>query len=548
MTTSSALEERLSALLASPNFSVPAYLNLALRSSANHEEQMASLALQLQIKTQSCHDEIGRIGAELQAIVPRCAADVGRLKGGLEGMELDVAGLLAGMDDDDDDDDNNNNNHHPLHTLHSLLNLRTHLTAARSILAAAASWDETVHSIPALLSAAPPKLTEAVYALSQLEAGARALRGMPGGGREERNASLAKLRSQLETLLKPQLLHALRKMDTRLGPLQLCVGMYGSLGKMEVLREEYVRCRPGEIIALWFSFGGGGGSAKMKSDERQLHDEDGTGEEDETKDFDFSEDADDSAPQSTQSTTTNVTTTTTTTTTTATNAKQFIEFLPMFYEAVLELLSKERNQSRLVFGAKLSPSIVAQVLMECFKPIVNSFEKRLGSLCPAPGKGYSSAVGGGAGSRGGSGVGGMEAIAAAYESTIQFLSLAYDQMEAWDGSKDSADAKGVDSSSSDPTSDKSNQALQTIRQAFILIASPFLPYQRALAEAERDPMGEAASMVAKDVRSVVSFEDAAERLGGLAPFMFPLAEGESFLLIDARELKGVLSWPLTRVG
>jgi hypothetical protein len=112
----------------------------------------------------------------------------------------------------------------------------------------------------------------------------------------------------------------------------------------------------------------------------------------------------------------------------------------------------------------------------------------------------------------------MEAIAAAYESTVRFLSLAYDQMEAWDVNplKDKGSSAGGDK----------NEALRLIRSSFLLIASPFVPYQRSLADAERDPMGELATMVAKDVRGVVNFEDAAERFGYLAPFIFPLAEGE----------------------
>ncbi|MGK3755279.1 MAG: hypothetical protein ACI8RD_007588, partial [Bacillariaceae sp.] len=38
--------------------------------------------------------DIGRIGAELQAILPRCAADVGRVGVGLEGMRIDAQILL----------------------------------------------------------------------------------------------------------------------------------------------------------------------------------------------------------------------------------------------------------------------------------------------------------------------------------------------------------------------------------------------------------------------------------------------------------------------
>lgn len=103
------LEERLSALLSSPSqFSVASYLNLALASPADDnknniasslendllQRRMTELALQLQLQTQVCHEEIGRIGAELQAILPRCAADIGRVGVGLEGMRIDAVSLL----------------------------------------------------------------------------------------------------------------------------------------------------------------------------------------------------------------------------------------------------------------------------------------------------------------------------------------------------------------------------------------------------------------------------------------------------------------------
>ncbi|KAK1737992.1 conserved oligomeric Golgi complex subunit 7 [Skeletonema marinoi] len=566
-TFDSAHEERLSSLLASSNFSIADYLNLALSSSSDNtnstnsnqdddllEQKMASLALQLQMSTQSCHDEIGRIGAELSAIVPRCAADVTRVKSGLEGMELDVRGLLEGMDDQyhqqqqgsggkeggnihgpdvsgggsapkDDDTiitsiDNNTTNPNPLSTLHSLLNLKNHLTTTRSILAAASSWDETINSIPKLLSSSnnnnsgQPNLIEAVAALSKLEQGARALQGMPEG-QTERTAAISKLRTQLEVLLKPQLLHALKKMETRLGPLQQCVGMYGTLGKMDVMREEYVRMRPGEVISLWFSFGGHNAAIgknsvvedeeeKVMDDEDDLDNDDKTDEEEEAEDFDFSEETTDAT---TSSSTTNKSSST------QINAKQFIEFLPTFYESVLELLSKERAQSKQVFGPELAPSIVGRVLLECFKPIISSFKSRLGNVCSVPGSGIS-----GNSSSGNDGFGGTEGIAAAYESTIQFLSLAYDQMEPWEG-------QGCNNQENDHDSASNNDdVMETIRTAFRMIASPFVPYQRALAEAERDPLGKAASMVAKDVRSVVGLQDAADRLGDLAPFMFPLAD------------------------
>ena len=584
------LEDRLSALLASPSFSVARYLNLALRGSeadddgdAQHnqrlERRMASLALQLQMHTQSCHDEIGRIGAELTAVVPRCATDVERIHVGLNGIESDVLALLAGMEDDDvimneegrakeeegmmlmetngadvgggvgissiasvdknhsgnsinanlnnNLNNNNNNNNkattttddatiHPLATLHTLLNLRTHLTSARSILSAAASWDETINSIPMLLSTSPPNLIEAVAALSQLEDGARALAGMPEG-KDDRDAAMVKLRSRLEALLKPRLLHALKKMDTRLGPLVQCVTMYDSLGKMDVIREEYVKIRPVEVHSLWFSFVGGaaacggGGKKEDNNDDKKGRKtalaSTGDGEEEVVEDFDFGDDVDDDGGiVSTATVSTTIMTTTTT-------AHQFVDFLPKFYDATLELLTKERAQCKQIFGTELAPGIVVRVLMECFRPIVTSFAKRLGMLCPLPEQQRKGVI-----VEGGANSGGMEAIASVYESTVRFMSLAYDTMEAWNvgSSTMTNDTKKI--------GEEKEKVRRAIRSAYLLIASPFLPYQRALVESEQRPMSEAASMIAREVRGVTNFEDAAERLGDLAPYMFPLAE------------------------
>ena len=518
-------DERLSALLASPDFSIAAYLNTALDLSTSGDEsqtttdeqhrkleqQMANLALQLQIRTQSCHDEIGRIGAELQAVLPRCCSDVGRVTAGLDGMEMDLTGLI--MEDSKSDEKNEDD---PLTTLHTLLNLKAHLSSARTILSVASSWDETIRSIPALLAAsndssqehgdvtspsASRHLIDAVEALSTLEAGERVLRVMPSG-KEEREEVLTTLRSRTEAMLKPQLLHALKNTETRTALLRQCVQMYGSLGKLDVLKEEYVKARPGEVIGLWFSFGGSSSSAASATGGGNVGESEQNGVDDILED-----NAESAVPASSAAST-------------VLPKQQFTDFLPDFYEAVLELLAKERNQARLVFGAELAPSVVAKVLMECFKPIVSSFRTRLENLCPLPNSlGVSS-----------SSAGGIEAIAMTYESTVQFLSLVYDQIEAWDAS--SCDAQAMIQSNKEDGSN-SQELLEMIRNAFLLIASPFTPYQKSLAEVERHPLGAAASIVARDVRSVNSLQDSPERLGDLAPFVFPLAQGECVCRLTA---------------
>lgn len=304
------LDERLSSLLSSSSqFSVSSYLNLAFGECSVQEQdslqtRMAELALQLQIQTQSCHEDIGRIGAELQAILPRCAADVGRVGVGLEGMRMDAQALLettavAGRQEISSS----------LETLSSLHALQSNLSRTKEVLTAAATWDEHMSSIPPLL--AQQNLAEAVNALSQLESGERALRGMPHP--EERQDAIAKIRRQVQVLLQPQLKHALQNMNTRLAPLQQCVALYTKLDKMESLREEYVKNRPGSVHKAWFSY-----SPPMSV-------------------ATAGEMVDDKSSES------------------------FSSWLPTWYEAVLSLLTEERRQSSAVFGPATAPDNVVKV-------------------------------------------------------------------------------------------------------------------------------------------------------------------------------------------
>jgi hypothetical protein len=156
-----ALEECLSAILTSPNFSVADYLNTAIEqdfsssSSVGLSDQqkqnelqrsMAELALQLQLQTQACHEEIGRIGAELQAVMPRCAADVSRVGVGLQGLQMDCTSLLQSTALQ------NNDVSSSLETLSTLHALQANLTRTKEILTAAATWDATLQSVAGYMS------------------------------------------------------------------------------------------------------------------------------------------------------------------------------------------------------------------------------------------------------------------------------------------------------------------------------------------------------------------------------------------------------------
>lgn len=294
---------QLSALLASDQFTVAEYLNIALGSDdgkPDSQQLLTELAVQLHMQTQAYHEDVGKIGAELKGILPRCSADVGRVGAGLEGLRLDAAALLESCSGDPSRDVLSSS----LETLSTLHALQANLQTSKEILTAAATWDSTLASVPPLL--AQQNLGEAVNALARLENGERALRGMPNP--EEREEAISKVRDQVSSLLQPQLKHALANMNTRLAPLQQCVALYTKLNKIDSLKEEYVKNRPSTIHKAWFDY-------KVPINEGDS----------------------------------------------AAVAQDFLSWLPGWFDGILSLITEERRLSQTIFGPAMVPEIVVMV-------------------------------------------------------------------------------------------------------------------------------------------------------------------------------------------
>lgn len=469
-TAEDSLEQQLSSLLNSSQFSVASYLNMALSTKDGSsggddlQQRMAELALQLQLQTQSCHEDIGRIGAELQAILPRCHADVGRVGVGLEGMQMDAAALLESKSAKSESEQEVSTSLETLSTLHAL---QSNLSRTKDILTAAATWDSTLSSVAPLLS--QQNLTEAVHALAQLENGERALRGMPHP--EERRESIAKIRQQVSVLLQPQLKHALQNMNTRLAPLQQCVSLYMKLGKVDALQEEYVKNRPVAVHKAWFAFS-------------PSYHENNEGEESKG------------------------------------SSSNFLTWLPGWYENVLNLITEERRQSLAVFGSDKVPEMVIRVLKECFRPILPSFQSRLESL-------YSS-------NPNGPNKGSLENICAVYEATLHFLSLAYENVAGgYMDLMEQQQQRGTPAASSDQHGiELYNDMMEIFKQVASPFALhqerlPLLEAKHSgvTAKLVTDDIAQAVSAVSEGNADLASLQDATDRLKGLSNFVFPMAEG-----------------------
>ena len=154
-----------------------------------------------------------------------------------------------------------------------------------------------------------------------------------------------------------------------------------------------------------------------------------------------------------------------------------------------------------------------QVFRECFRPLLASFQSRLESIHPL-GSSVRSTV-----------KGSLESICAIYESTLRFLSLAYEAIaSAWLDMVESGllDAGGA------------MDLYNDITAIFLQVTSPFTSYQQRLSQLEADYLGGQTLGIAKDIRQAVtavsaldlqSLQNAIEQLQELSAFCFPLAEG-----------------------
>jgi len=497
------------------DFSVASFLNTSLdittqtdvASDETYEERlqrrMAELALHLQVQTQKCHDDIGRVATELRGLLPRCAGDMTRIGVGLQGLRDDASGLLGAHVQA-------NLPHHPLamqystpvnvldessnpleilETLSTLHALQENLEKTKGILEAAASWDSILSSIPPLIASS--NLSEAVSAWMKLQEGSRELQPLPG--REKREETIHGIRDEILALLKPQLHHALQRLETRLGPLQKCVSLYHSLGTLENLKEEYVKSRPTSIHRLWFDF--------VSNSSKEIHDT-----------------ATPLIAYPPSSTTLNI-------------------WLPTWYDAVSALLNEERTRTLTVFGPNLVPEVLIRILQECFRPILTSMRTRLSTCYPSDADEQGSDVI--------EIMGSFDTISTAYEITVRFLSDIYELLTPVHAEKNQSPQQHILNRtqsdeftpsivSSVPSITLSRYKLYTLVQnTFAYVASPFVPYQINFAALELQHSSIVSKRIMKDLQlfldtrtvSTMTLRKAADMISEMTPSVLPLAQG-----------------------
>jgi len=149
-------------------------------------------------------------------------------------------------------------------------------------------------------------------------------------------------------------------------------------------------------------------------------------------------------------------------------------------------------------------------MKECFRPILPSFSSRLESSFSSNPALNSK--------------GSFESICVCYESTLRFLSLAYELVAG--AFLDVAEA-GL------KRGDSGVGLYQQMVEVMVTVASPFQNYQQRFDQLEERHLRSATSSITKDMQQAVvavtpameTLQDVIERLKTLAPYIFPLTEG-----------------------
>ena len=149
-------------------------------------------------------------------------------------------------------------------------------------------------------------------------------------------------------------------------------------------------------------------------------------------------------------------------------------------------------------------------MQECFRPILPSFCSRLESTFSSNPALNSK--------------GSFESVCVVYESTLRFLSLAYELVAG--SFLDLAEA-GL------KRGDSGVALYQQMVEVMTKVASPFQNYQQRFDQLEQKHLQSSISMMAKEMQQAVvavtpaleTLQDATNRLKDLAPYVFPLTEG-----------------------
>jgi hypothetical protein len=263
------------------------------------DTHISTIIMKLQLRSQDVSDNVEQLMSQILSAVPRTSREVDRiqntstvLKGDLKTVTTHLEKIEGGT-------------HDSIETISVLHRSKTNMLAARNTLTQAANWSALRRN--ANMHFAAGELTAVAEQLDTMKNSLEVLQNIPEA--EERQNTFMSLKKRLEVLVKPKLLEALAAKDA---DLMEFVGIYGKLGKLTTLHQEYAKARQADVHRFWFSYAG----------------------------------------------------------------QDFVEWLPSFYDVVLQMLVHESGRCEQLFPDSAA-QVLPTLLCESLAPLASSFRGRL---------------------------------------------------------------------------------------------------------------------------------------------------------------------------
>ncbi|KAJ1463155.1 Golgi complex component 7-domain-containing protein [Pelagophyceae sp. CCMP2097] len=233
---------------------VTAWVNSVLAEAEGEtsvDSKISAVCMKLQIMSADLNDELEASMAELLAAAPRSGTEVVQITKSTDALQDELRALEARSN-------TNARSSNEAKVLLQLERVAGNLGNCEATLVEVARWHVAARDVEGALqgmAAAETWLTRASDIAAMLQRMAQSevvLRLMPE--KEERRATLARLRGALEGELRPHVGHALK---TQSGDatdlLRDLARLYGALGLLQTLQREYAAARPQALQRRWFA-------------------------------------------------------------------------------------------------------------------------------------------------------------------------------------------------------------------------------------------------------------------------------------------------------
>ncbi|KAF1323610.1 hypothetical protein FI667_g10415, partial [Globisporangium splendens] len=320
-------------LFCEDGFDCYAWVEEALIESSGRVGDLAPLVPQLALLSQSLTRSVHATLHQLTVTGPQLQSQLEAMQTATLPLKAQLDAVVAHVGDSDataswSTSHRKKEDARALQHLVTLHDAKQKLQACSQALVEAAKWERNVRACSAVLdepdvgtaSSKEDGALSLADRVREMQTSLEVLHEMPGA--DDRRATMKTLCAQIEARLTPKLIAYLREEHVPVTRVQMCLAIFKSIDRDEIVRDEYCKCRPAHAHRVWFAY-----SSDIEDD--------------------------------------------------ATSASPFADWLEGFYSDVYVMLQRESHHIREIFGAKSVAKVLVALLQSTFSSIRASFQDRI---------------------------------------------------------------------------------------------------------------------------------------------------------------------------